>query len=30
MRTEYKIPLIDIDNPSKRTYTREEINQMPH
>lgn len=26
----YTVPLIDIDNPSKRTYTREEINQMPH
>lgn len=26
---EYTVPLIDIENPSKRTYTREEINQMP-
>ena len=26
----YTIPLIDIDNPSKRTYDREEIRRMPY
>ncbi|MCD6010585.1 MAG: hypothetical protein K0Q79_447 [Flavipsychrobacter sp.] len=26
----YKVPLIDMDNPSKRTYDREEIRRMPY